>query len=247
MRPSRIIRSPGPGTGLDPGRQRLALAVLAGLMSLVHVGGTALTSGPAGPLVQGDARAYFAYLPSLLLDGDLDLENQFEVLRPETFADRPGHPFGEGRDGRAANPFPVGPALLWLPGYLVGLAVDGALAGLGIAPRPLGYGPGAVWGAAIFSVLLAGLGAELARRLAAGTVATGPGPDAFAATLMAWVGTPLLYYTVVSPLYSHAAAAFAVAGLATGGVSIDDDGNVADLLPGLLDQLRQLGRQDTSA
>lgn len=142
----------------DGNRQRLALAAVAGLLALGHLTGVALTTGLSGPLVQGDARSYFAYLPSLVLDGDLDLTNQFEVLQPEQHADVRGYPYGPGLEGRAANPFPVGPALLWLPGYVLGLVVDRGLAILGMAPLPLGYGPGAVWGAAIWSVLLAASG-----------------------------------------------------------------------------------------
>lgn len=85
------------------------------LIALVYLFGTAYSSGLTRPVVQGDARSYFAYLPSIVLDGDLDLTNQFDVLRPE--GGDPRYPFGVGADGYAANPFPIGPALLWLPGY----------------------------------------------------------------------------------------------------------------------------------
>ena len=99
-----------------------------------------MTSGLNGRMIQGDANGYFACLPSVVLDGDLDLRNQFERLRPER--GDPQRPFG-GTDTDAANPFSVGSAILWLPGYLVGCVLDWALWTLGASVRPIGYGPGA--------------------------------------------------------------------------------------------------------
>ena len=186
--------------------QQAAVAAAAALVALVYLLGTAYSSGLSEPLVQGDARSYFAYLPSLALDRDLDLTNQFAVLRPE--GGDPRYPFGIGAHGRAANPFPIGPALLWLPGYLAGLAVDAVADRLGYDTGPFGYGAFAVWGAALAAIAWVGVGAELSRRLARELVAT---RYALPATLLVWFGTPALYYTLVAPLYSHAAAWFAVA------------------------------------
>lgn len=191
----------------------LALVVIGGITAtaaLGHMIGITMTTGLDGPMVQGDARSYFAYLPSIVLDGDLDLTDQFRVLQPEPGADDPGYPFGVGADGRASNPFPVGPALVWLPGYAVGLTVDRLLAGVGVmtSAQPFGYGVGSVWGAALISIFAAGgaafLGYRVARRVA------GPLP-ALAAAVFVWLGTPALYYTIVAPLYSHAVAWFAAA------------------------------------
>ena len=98
----------------DRDRRRL-LAALTAVVCLSHVVGILMTSGLNGRMIQGDANGYFAYLPSVVLDGDLDLRNQFERLRPER--GDPQRPFG-GTDTDAANPFSVGSAILWLPGYL---------------------------------------------------------------------------------------------------------------------------------
>ena len=182
---------------------RRALLVIATGIAITHVVGILITTGIDGPLIQGDGRAYFAYLPSLILDRDLDLRNQFAVLRPE--GNTP-YPFGVGQSGRAANPFPIGAALLWLPGYAAGLALD-AMTGVTDAHSPLGYGPGAVWGSAVWCLLLVGVGAEATRKLSRACVGV---REAFPATVMAWVATPALYYTLITPLYSHAAAWFAV-------------------------------------
>lgn len=171
---------------------------------LTHWTGTAISSGVSGELVQGDARSYFAYLPSIVLDGDLDLRNQFVVLAP---SGPQATPWGEGVGGVAANPFPIGPALVWLPGYIVGLGIDSLTDGLG-SGKQLGYGPAAAWGAATMTILAVGLGAwcalGLARRYSsdhAGLVAVGA----------VWLGTPLLYYTIITPLYSHGIGWFAAA------------------------------------
>lgn len=167
--------------------------------------GTAISSGVNGELVQGDARSYFAYLPSIVLDGDLDLRNQFLVLAP---GGRPQPtPWGEGVGGIAANPFPIGPALVWFPGYLVGVGIDWLTDGLG-SGKPLGYGPAAVWGAATMTILAVGLGAWCALRWARRY--TG-GHAALVAVGAVWLGTPLLYYTIITPLYSHGIGWFAAA------------------------------------
>lgn len=163
-----------------------------------------MTSGLNGRMIQGDAASYFAYLPSIVLDGDLDLRNQFETLRVER--GDPQRPFG-GTDTRAANPFPIGPALLWLPGYLIGLAFDWILVALGVSTRPVGYGTGAALGTATWCILLAGLGADLTRRLVQQALGVEYG---LSSTIMIWLGTPTIYYTLIAPLYSHAIAWCAV-------------------------------------
>ncbi len=177
---------------------RLTIGALTAALAIAYLTGIQLTTRPGGSYLQGDARSYFAYLPSLVLDRDLDLRNQFGVLQPEGESE---YPFGPTRDGRAHNPFPIAPAFLWIPGYVVGLAVD-AVAGRA-RDASFGYRAGAVLGTAVWSIVLAGIGAELTRRTLASLVDP---RTALPATLMAWLGTPALYYTVVSPLYSHAPA-----------------------------------------
>jgi hypothetical protein len=113
-----------------------------------------------------------------------------------------------GRGERARNPFPIGPALLWLPGYLVGLLIDLMLSAVGFGLHPLGYGVGAVWGVAVSSIAMSGYGFELSRRLARRLVNR---RAALPATVLIWGGTAALYYTLVTPLYSHGVASFAVA------------------------------------
>ncbi len=186
--------------------QQKIVALATGVFAVAYLLGTSLSSGLSKPIVQGDARSYFAYLPSIVLDGDLDLTNQFDHLRPE--GGDPRYPFGVGANGYAANLFPAGPALLWLPGYVVGLGFDAAAGAIDLDTGPIGYGLFAAWGAALSSIVLAGVGAELSRRIVREFFGL---RYALPATLTVWLGTPAIYYTMVAPLYSHAVAWFAAA------------------------------------
>src|SRR5438105_2612902 len=91
--------------------QRRTLAAMTAILVVVYVAGVVSTAAIHRSLAKGDARSYFAFLPSLVLDHDIDLRNQFSVLKPEGDSE---YPFGVGRGGRARAPFPVSPALLWL-------------------------------------------------------------------------------------------------------------------------------------
>ena len=191
---------------MNASADRLLLA-LAALIAIGNIVGTALTTGAGGSIVQGDARGYFAYLPSLVFDGDVTLNNQFETLQPEGKAH---YPYGKGPDGRAANPFPIAPSLLWLPGYLAGVGVESVMSRIRPGGHPPGYGAAAAWGAAAASVLVAGLGGVMTRRLIAVSIGA---RDALPAVLATWLGTAALYYTLITPLYSHAASWFGVASM----------------------------------
>lgn len=63
--------------------------------------------------IGGDGYGYYAYVRSLVFDGDLDFTNEW-LYFDHTFG---GHMGDQWRTplGRAGNPFPVGPALLWSP------------------------------------------------------------------------------------------------------------------------------------
>ncbi len=146
-----------------------------------------------------DGRYYFAYLPSMVFDRDLDLANQYRVVGnyfhyPKTATERVG------------NVFSIGPALYALPTYLVahGLA---RLRG----ERADGYSKTEKAGAMFASVLFS-LGALLfayllvRRRLG----------DRFSTVLVVLLlaaGGPLVYYAIRQPGYSHPFAAFWVAWL----------------------------------
>src|SRR5262249_51993561 len=67
----------------------------------------------------GDGRYYWAFLTSLVLDRDLDFTNQYANPRS-------GNYYGETKTetGRFANGASIGPALLWMPAFVVAHTVS---------------------------------------------------------------------------------------------------------------------------
>lgn len=69
------------------------------------------------PRIHSDGRGYYAYVRSLVIDHDLDFSNEFYV-----FTDDPsGLPPRDVRTatGYIQNPWSVGPAVLWIPFFLL--------------------------------------------------------------------------------------------------------------------------------
>lgn len=139
-----------------------------------------------------DAAYYYAYLPSLVLDRDLDFSNQYQVtqnwyrLQPTPL-------------GRPGNVFGIGPAVFELPAFLVGHALA-RLTGA----RSDGFSRWettlVLWTSVAFSLGAMWLAAELARRRVGAAAA-------YAGALAAAVAGPLLYYAIRQPGYAHPCAA----------------------------------------
>jgi hypothetical protein len=154
-------------------------------------------------IAESDAVQYFSYLPSLLLDGDLDFEDEYTVFYredpegrksfKETFLDL------STATRLKLNFGPIGTALLWSPFYLATHLIVGSEDGMSQPYRTA---------VSVASALYAAIGLLLCYRLAR-TYAT---PFAsFAAVVALWWGTPVAYYMYVAPGMSHAASLFAVA------------------------------------
>ena len=152
-----------------------------------------------------DEIQYFSYLRSLWFDGDVSFENEYRYF----FDRNVGR--GEGfhatfleqytDTGRRPSFATIGCALLWSPFYAVADLVTRVQGG-----RPDGfsrpYVAAVAYGSAVYGFVAVLLSIGAARRLA------GPG---LLAGILVWLGTPLLFYMYVSPPYSHACSAFAVA------------------------------------
>jgi hypothetical protein len=171
--------------------RRMSLLVIAAVVVFL-----ALTFKP---VVEGDGAGYFSYLHSIVIDRDLDMSNEYAA------AARAGvHVAGETKTrtqtGLPPNQFPIGPAILSLPTYLAALVT-----------RPGGepqFGPPFTTAFTLASLAYGALALaivfRLLRRLAVSVEAS------LAAIAAVALGTPLLYYLVYDPSYSHSFSAFMV-------------------------------------
>lgn len=157
-------------------RETLPVLALAALLVPVYV--------DHSRSIDSDGIHYYAYLRSLLFDGDLDLRNDYRLF--------------EANESHK-NVLPVGAPILWSP--LVGLVWAGAHAArLGGAPPPTGVEP--VFQAAVGLANLAYVAAGLF--LLMDTLGRFTRPwGAFWATLLCWVGSPLRFYLSVIPSMAH--------------------------------------------
>jgi hypothetical protein len=162
---------------------------------------TATRETGGGPQVRigADGRYYWAYLTSITLDHDLDLSNQY--ADPES-----GNYYGYSKTptGHMANPFSVGPAILWMPFFAVAHAVslvvepDKAASGVSLLHQEITLYASFVYAFAAMLLVYA-----MARRR------FGDVPALVGATA-AMLGGPVLHYALNQPFYAHACSAFAV-------------------------------------
>jgi Dolichyl-phosphate-mannose-protein mannosyltransferase len=166
--------------------------VLAGLVILL-----ALTFKPS---VENDGIGYFAYLHSVVIDYDLDFTDEYAAVRAEGVAYYPLLIESRTSTGMLADYFPVGPALISLPAYLVALAA-----------RPSGdpqFGPPFSVIVSLMSLLAGLLALVLCYRLA---TAVAKPAAALTGVVGAAAATPFVYYVLYEPSYSHTFSACAVA------------------------------------
>lgn len=171
------------------------------------------------PLVTPRLRAsdeieYFAYLRSLVVDGDLEFGNEYQHF----YDQNPGGLLGfkrtflDQRDpttGRHINFGPLGTALLWSPFYLAAHGLVLAARALGADVAADGYGVPYLAAVCYASALYGFLGLLLIHdALRRSGVFPEPTPRFAVAAL--WLGTPVLYYMTLAPGFSHAASLFAV-------------------------------------
>jgi hypothetical protein len=166
------------------------------------------------PYVRGDGNGYYAYLPSIVIDKDLDFENQFRHADPlfrELYFDEQGalRPSMRSPTGRVVNQWAVGPALLWLPFFLLahGLVIAASWVS-GAAVAADGYAAPYRWFCALATAGYGWLAVRLAYRVAARSVGA---EAALVGALAVWGASSLPVYMYFLPFHVHALAAFAVA------------------------------------
>jgi hypothetical protein len=152
-----------------------------------------------------DEIQYFSYLRSLWFDRDVSFENEYQYFferdigRGEGFHATFLELYTEA--GRRPSFATIGSALLWSPFYLIG-DIAARVSGAAVDGYSRPYIAAVAYGSAFYGFAAIVLSINIARRLVGRGVLAG---------LLVWFGTPLLFYMYVSPPYSHACSAFAVA------------------------------------
>jgi hypothetical protein len=181
-------------------RRELAVLAAAFVLSLPAV---------TPRIYASDEIQYFSYLRSLWFDRDVSFENEYEYFYQRNIGS------GEGfhatflelhtEAGRRPSFATIGSAILWAPFYLVGDAIARAT-GYEADGFSYPYVASVAYGSAFYGFVAILLSIRAARAIA------GPG---LLAGVLVWIGTPLLFYMYVSPPYSHACSALAVAAFVT--------------------------------
>lgn len=186
-----------------PGRVVAGLGLLFAIAYLV-----ALSLFPHGRIVDGDSIQYYAYLRSLAIDRDVEFTNEYEALY--TGVDPAANVWLTEKTpaGRPPNMMSIGPAVLWSPAFAATYALLLLLRPFGLAVPLDGFAAPFPLSAGAAGVVYAALGAYVCYRAC---LLLFPRPAALWGTLVAWLASPALYYSVVSPTYSHAPSLFACA------------------------------------
>ncbi len=179
------------------------------LFAVAYGTGVVVFKKASGRIVVGDAVHYYVYLRSAVFDGDLHFRNDYIRLYGLE------EPLPAGADwlerptatGHVRNMMSVGPALAWTPAFLLATTsvAIARMAGSGYALD--GFGRWFQVTAGFSGVILATLGAWLTFKLCADTFGRVP---AFWGTIVIWFGSNAVYYSAISPTYSHAVSMFAV-------------------------------------
>ena len=181
-----------------PGR---TLAAIGTLFALTYV--LALSArADRQRYVDGDAIQYYAYLRSIVFDRDLDFTNDYTRLYGAG-ADSSGWLRERTATGRPRNMMSIGPAILWSPIYLAVVAVAAIGARIGVPLDVDGFAPVFPLTAGVAGIFYATLGAYFCYRAAALRFSQ---RASFWGAVVAWLASPALYYSLVSPAYSHAAS-----------------------------------------
>lgn len=160
-------------------------------------------------LIVGDGVSYYAYLPSWFFDQNIDLSAQYEYAHSAGYIIN-GWPFELTATGLAPNVFEVGPAILWLPFYLVAFVASNLM--------PYSWSPGTDMGFGVYpfevSVILAtflygwaGIILTYKTCLKVGITKA----IAFWAVILTWLGSSFLYYQMFLGSVAHGVSVFATA------------------------------------
>jgi hypothetical protein len=168
---------------------------------------------PASPVRQpfgfvvSDGRYYYVYLPSVVLDHDLDFSNQIREHWESDYY--PGLLDNRTEQGYVANKYPIGAALSTAPGFLAGHAaaclLHPVLGWNSLAAD--GYSPPYQFLSFLWITALGIASLCLVDFLLSNCFRIGPIPTLLA-VLVCWAGSPLLYYMTREPFMAHVVSGF---------------------------------------
>ena len=191
------------GFTLD-GKTLLTLAIIGHLLLFLRI---AVLYAPSlsyqGP-IGFDRVFYYAYVRSLVIDGDLDFSNEMAMRTPCIPS-----AIRYSNKGTPLNKYPIGMPLLALPFFGLAHVLVLSAASLGLTHLPAdGYSAPYALAFALAQLFWVLLGMILLYR----TVAKYYSPKTAAlAVITCWFGTNALYYTAADLMMSHAAALFSIA------------------------------------
>lgn len=159
-----------------------------------------------GQLIGSDGSYYYVYVRSLVVDHDIDFRNEY------LYYDLSASTASATATGLAPNKYAIGPAILWLPFFLVAhlIAHIGQWLGMGIIPDGYGYlYQGAI---SIGSIVYGALGFLLAYRTSQRWFSVSA---SLSAIVLLWLASNAFYYMVFEPSMAHMVSLFSVAFLLT--------------------------------
>ena len=194
----------------SPERHPTGVIVLIGLLfATAYASSLVLRPKPDGRILIGDALHHYVQLRSAVFDRDLHFRNEY-VRMYRLQGGEPGTEwvYEPTQTGHVRNLMPVGPALLWAPLFLVVTAILGVANALGAGYPIDGYGRLFQAAAGMTGVAAASTGAWITWKTAAQLFTA---RVAIWSCLTIWLASSTIYYSLVSPTYSHAASFLATA------------------------------------
>jgi hypothetical protein len=181
--------------------------VLGMVLALIAATVTFVLSRTPGRIYGFDDLYYFTYLPSVLIDGDLDFADElaaFRSFRDDGLLDNPE----VGPLGRFINRYGIGYAALSLPFFLLGFPLTFLARVLGVAWDYDGMNPFFQFSTSIATVVWGFAGLALCQRVLRRHF---PASAARRSVVLVLLATPLVYYIYMTPTMAHATAFFSVA------------------------------------
>ncbi len=191
-------------------RPGATLAVIGFTFVLAYGASLILLPKPNGQIVLGDAIEHYVQLRSVVFDRDLQFLNDYAGLyRVDEQAMAEVAALKATPTGHMRNYMPFGPALLWAPLFLLVTGAVALLNLIGVAYPLDGFARAFQATAGFSGIIAATVGGWLAYLGGASLFDRRP---AIWATLTVWLSSSAIYYSLISPAYSHAASMLVVSG-----------------------------------